>query len=241
MAGLVITSDRSIIVSADVEPEEFRVLVESIGKVDGVSGYKIGFQLGLGMGLANAVAVVREVNDQTIIIYDHQKAATDNPYTSVNFARSMAHGGVDAAILFPFTGPKVEEAYIKELQDRNIGVIVGAEMTHPQIRQSDGGYIADDSFKRMFSQAIKLGVRDFVVPGTKLDKLKEYRELFDELLGDDHYSLYSPGFVAQGGSVVAAGKIAGKSFHPIIGRGITQAPFVKEAAIKYAKEIKSTS
>src|SRR5882672_10987806 len=85
----IIESDRSIIVSPDFEPEYFEPLVRRIGYVAGMSAYKIGFELGLGLGLGKAVDMVKEHNPRTKVIYDHQKAATDTDHTATNFARTM--------------------------------------------------------------------------------------------------------------------------------------------------------
>jgi orotidine-5'-phosphate decarboxylase len=237
MPGLVIPAERSIIVAADVEPEKYYELVEGIGAVKGISGYKIGFEVALGITLAAAVEVVRNVDESAVAIYDHQKAGNDIPDTGVNFARTMVRGGVDAAIVFPFNGPQVEESWIRELQQKNIGVIFGSEMTHKQQRHSEGGYIADDAFLKMFSQAVALGVKDFVVPGNKPEKVQEYREFFDEEVGEGEYSLFAPGFVAQGGEISETGQAAGKSWHAIIGRGITQAADMRGAAIEHTQQI----
>src|SRR5882757_9070736 len=116
MAARIIEADRSIIVAADVEPQNFERLVHAVGHVEGLSGYKIGFEVGLGLGLREATDIVRSYGPELRVIYDHQKAATDTPYTGKDFARTMLRGAVDAAILFPFTGPDVEERWIQEHQ-----------------------------------------------------------------------------------------------------------------------------
>ena len=238
----IIPADRSVIIAADVEPKFFLHLVEQTTGIREVGAYKIGFEVGLGMGLSRAIDLVRRCNDlheaDTKVIYDHQKAGTDIPDTAENFARTMAASDVDAAILFPFAGPDTEERWIDELQKAEIGVIVGAEMTHPNI-SGEFGYVRDDAFERMFSQAVELGVTDFVVPGNKPDRVTHYREFFESALGEGNFSLYAPGFVAQGGEVSEAGKAAGRNWHAIIGRGITQAADVRVAAIEHTRQVRT--
>ena len=43
----------------------------------------------------------------------------------------------------------------------------------------------------------------------------------------------SPGFVAQGGSLSKAADVAGRWYHGIIGRGITQAKDIRTAKIRW--------
>jgi orotidine-5'-phosphate decarboxylase len=49
---------------------------------------------------------------------------------------------------------------------------------------------------------------------------------------------YSPGFVAQGGRLEEASKVAGKSWHAIIGEGIYKAPDIRKAAEEYVSAIR---
>ncbi len=223
MSERIIHADKSVVLAADVPANEFGALVGQMEGVEGVGGVKIGFEVGLGMGLRSAVDAVLDANDKMMVIYDHQKAGNDIPDTGMNFARTMRKAGVDAAILFPFNGPVVEEAWIRELQQRNVGVIVGAEMTHKQQRASESGYILDAAFDRMFFQAIGLGVRNFVVPGNKPEKVEYYKNLFDGEIGEGEYTLWAPGFVTQGGDVSETGAVAGPNFHAIVGSGIYKA------------------
>lgn len=210
-------------VGADVSGEDFPGLVDLTGDVEGVSSYKLGFQVGYSqLGLPAAVGYVKEHTDKKVI-FDHQKAGTDIDKTGANYAQVMEEAGVDAAILFPFTGPKVEERWVKELQARGIGVIVGAEMTHENFLYSEGGRIADDRLEEMFDQAIDLGVRDFVVPGNKAEKVDQYRQHFESALGLGQFALYAPGFISQGGDISETGEVAGPRFHAIVASGIVKA------------------
>jgi orotidine-5'-phosphate decarboxylase len=236
MGERIIEADRSVIVAMDMHWSDTARVVADTADVDGVSGYKFGFRVGLSrLGLPRAVEYAHEAGK--IAIYDHQKAGTDIDDTAPGFASTLKDAGVDAAILFPFTGPVVEEAWIRALQENEIGVIVGAEMTHRKIRHSEGGYIADDAFQRMFEQAVDLGVTDFVVPGNKPDRVVDYREFFEGALGEGDFALYSPGLIAQGGSITEGGLAAGRRFHGIIGRGIYEASDIHQAALNCTTEI----
>ena len=106
----VIGRDRSVIPACDVETlEQFEELVRQTANVEGIGGYKVGFELGLGFGLPAVVEAVRRHTDKPVI-YDHQKAGTDIPDTGKGFARVVKRAGVDTIILFPQAGPETERA-----------------------------------------------------------------------------------------------------------------------------------
>jgi orotidine-5'-phosphate decarboxylase len=111
-------------------------------------------------------------------------------------------------------------------------------MTHNQITASPdgltGGYIHPEAFKRIFEQAVKLGVTDFVVPGNKPDRVAVHRTFLEDVLGEGNFTLYSPGLIAQGGSISEGGAAAGRNWHGIVGRGIFNAADVRATTIEYA-------
>ena len=237
MSG-IIKRPRSIIPACDVATiAELGKLVQATHNVVGTGGYKVDGpgSCVLRVGLEAAVAEVRNWSDLPII-YDHQKAATDIPDMGVNFARNL-EGLVDAAILFPFTGPETQTAWTKALQDVGIVPIIGGEMTHPRFNEIEGGYIATGAPKRMFELAVTDGVRDFVVPGNKPIVVAACRELLEELLGDEPFDLYAPGFIKQGGVISDAGQVAGDRFHGIVGRGIYEAEDMRVAAEEHCSQI----
>ncbi len=102
-------------------------LVKETCSVEGIGAYKIGLELCLPYGIPKVVETIRKFTNLPII-YDHQKAATDIPDLGEKFARAVK--GVNAVILFPFTGPETEKAWIKACKKARLGIIVGGEMTH---------------------------------------------------------------------------------------------------------------
>lgn len=199
-------------------------LVTATAKVPGIGGYKIGLLLGLTWGLREVVSRIRDETDLPIT-YDHQKGGTDIPSPlGPGFALVLRKAGINAAILFPFGGRITEETWIKALQDQEVHVLVGAEMTQEGFFARDDGFIADDAPLRMFERAISLGVRDFVVPGNKTEAVKGYREYFERMLGEGNFTLYAPGFISQGGDVSETGKVAGKDWHAIVGSALYDQP-----------------
>lgn len=215
----LINRDRSVIVAADVKAEQLSSLVQATHEVEGIGGYKVGITLGLGLGLPETVKRVREFTDLPII-YDHQKAGNDIPEMGQEFADVCKKSGVDAVILFPFSSPVTEERWIKAAQDSGLTVLVGGHMTVPKFLESEGGFIADSAPERIYTIAAENGVKDFVVPGNKVNFVERYRKVLESILGSNNFTLYAPGFIAQGGVISEAGKAAGNRFHAIVGSAI---------------------
>jgi orotidine-5'-phosphate decarboxylase len=211
--------EKGVVWSPDVDPDEFENIMKQIGDAEGLVGVKVGFEVGLGLSLAEATRIVREYSNAKVL-YDHQKAGNDIPDTSVNFLRTMIRGGVDGAILFPFTGPETQTAWTKALQSEGLGVFTGAEMTHKRFRKAEGGSVPDSSLERIMDLGLELGVNDFIVPGNKAKSVEKWRKKIERVRGVGQYALAAPGFVDQGGSITEAGSVAGEIWHPIIGRGV---------------------
>lgn len=237
----LIPYSRSVIVSADVPSRSaYHQLAQAVKGVPGISGFKIGFEVGLG-GLTHVAEGIRHIfGDLPVtLIYDHQKAGNDIPEMGPKFARTIKDAGFDAAILFPFAGPQTQETWTKSCQDAGLHVIVGGVMTHPKFLVSEGGYISDNAPEQIFRLACKQGVRDFVVPGTKIRWVVYLRGVLSGILGEGNYTLYAPGFISQGGDITECGKAAGPNFHAIVGSAIYKQKTVEEMRAT-AFEITST-
>lgn len=232
--GKIIQRERSIIPACDVPLDLYERIVKDTADVDGVGAYKVGFELGLGYGLPRVVELTRKYNNKPII-YDHQKAGTDIPDTGKNFARTMKNAGVDAVIFFPQSGPETEKAWIEAAFEQGLGVIIGGLMTHPKYVRSEGGYLADEATMEMYLNAADLGVSDFVVPGNRPDDIRRIRETLEQRGVSPTF--YAPGFVAQGGSISDAAKVAGNSWHAIVGRGIYKAEDIRKAALEHTSQL----
>ena len=232
--GKIIQRERSIIPACDVPLDLYERIVRDTADVDGVGAYKVGFELGLGYGLPRVVELTRKYNGKPII-YDHQKAGTDIPDTGKNFARTMKNAGVDAVIFFPQSGPETEKAWIEAAFEQDLGVIIGGLMTHPRYVRSEGGYLADEATMEMYLNAAELGVSDFVVPGNRPDDIRRIRETLEQRGVSPTF--YAPGFVAQGGSISDATKVAGNSWHAIVGRGIYKAQDIRKAALEHTSQL----
>mgnify|MGYP001254807158 CR=1 FL=1 len=229
----IIKLNKSIIPSCDVSDlSKLKNLVKETCSVEGVGGYKIGLELCLKFGIPRVVGVIKELTDLPII-YDHQKAATDIPELGEKFAKSVR--GVDAVILFPFTGPETEKAWIKACKKEKLGVIVGGEMTHKAFLESEGGFISEKESLKIYEIAAKEKINDFVVPGNKPEKIKLYRA-FLEARGIKPV-FYSPGLIAQGGNITKSAHAAGETWHAIVGRALYNAKDIHNAAKELVKNL----
>lgn len=217
----LIKDARSVIAAVDLEHfADCEKLALAVRGVPGISGFKLGFQMGL-RGLAETVRTIRRTyGNEGVFIYDHQKAANDIPDMGSKFAQRVKEAGCHAAILFPFAGPTTQTAWTKACQDAGLVVLIGAVMTHKQFLVSEGGYISNDAPARIFDLACRDGVTDFVVPGTKLGWVTALRARLEHNLGEGNFDLYAPGFVTQGGDVTECGQAAGPRFHAIVGSAI---------------------
>ncbi len=228
----IIKLKKSIIPSCDVDSlEKLNKLVKATCSVKGVGAYKIGFELVIPFGMGKVVKTIRK-HTKLPIIYDHQKAGTDIPDMGGKFMKACKLA--DAVIIFPQAGPETEAAWIKAAQQNKLNIIVGGEMTHPAYLKSEDGFIEDGAPSRMYEIAASMGVTDFVIPGNKPEKALEYVDLIKKKIKNPVF--YSPGLVAQGGSITDLAKRL-DSWHAIIGRAIYEANDMKKAAEKLAKNL----
>lgn len=231
-----ISYQKSVLVATDVRANLLEQLIKSTKDVEGIGGYKVGMQLALTQGLPNTVAQVKGITDLPVI-FDYQKAANDIPEMGAPFAQICKESKVDAAILFPLAGEKTEHDWIHALQDQGVGVLVGAHMTQPNFLWSEGGFIHDSAPARIFENAAKEGVTDFVVPGNKVEFVQQYKDLFDRVLGPGNFTLYAPGFITQGGDITEMAQVAGPNWHAIVGSAIYKATDMNAAAKKVTSQI----
>jgi orotidine-5'-phosphate decarboxylase len=234
-----------IVVACDVKNlDKLEKLIKMTCGVDGIVGYKIGAILALKYGLSD---VVKKISSHTNlpILYDHQKLGTDIPEISGGeILKVCKEAGIDAVIIFPEGGPETLKSTISGSDDpklretvkgcfgHGLVPIVGGEMTHKKYLVSEGGYISDDAPQRIYVDSARLGVEYFVIPGTKLDKMKNYCTLLEKIV-KPNFLFPGIGKDYQGGDITAAFKVV----HPhnsyaIVGREIYMAKEPRSVARK---------
>lgn len=240
---LVIPAEKSLIVAMDVDGAEFYDLVAALELVEGVGAVKFGF-FQLNTGLESCVDLARSTLGNVPIIYDHQKIGSGTTDTGSKFAKTLQRAGVDAVIIYPLTGPTIEEKWIKSIQDEGLSVLVGGVMTHSNFLTSEGGYVADEAVFKIYSVAIEQGVEHFLVPGNKLSWVTRIKTLLDRELGPGKYVLYGNGFIQQGGDILRCMELVDNRLHIIIGSAIYQHKNIEDmrkAAVLISNQLQDVS
>ncbi|MFH1873690.1 MAG: orotidine 5'-phosphate decarboxylase / HUMPS family protein [Pseudomonadota bacterium] len=232
---MIIEKEKTLIPACDVTPKRFEILVKETAAIPEIGAYKIGFMLGLTIGLPKTCEIARKYTDKPLI-YDHQKAGTDIPDTGWPFMEICKKAGINAVILFPQAGIETERTWIAAAKEHNLGVIVGGLMTHKGYTRAEGGFLADEAVLDMYLAAVKFGVNDFVVPGTKPEAIHKIRVTLENIGVEPTF--YSPGLVTQKGNISEALAAAGSRWHAIIGRAIYEADDMQKAASDLARLIK---
>ena len=240
--------NHGIIIACDVKNiKRLEELIKITYDIEGIAGYKIGSILGLRYGLPKIVKKISSHTDLPII-YDHQKLGTDIPEISGGEMLEVCkESGVNAVIIFPEAGPETLKSTILGSVDPKLketvkgcfrlGLtpMVGGEMTHKKYLASEGGYISNDAPQRIYVDAAKFGVEYFIIPGTKLDKMKNYCLLLEKIV-KPNFLFPGIGKDYQGGDIKAAFKVV----HPhnsyaIVGREIYMAAEPKSVAKKLSE------
>jgi len=240
---------KGIVIACDVPFEKLPVLARSTGQLDGVAGFKIGSLLALEASLRKTVAEINTLSDKPVI-YDHQKAGTDIPQMAEPLLSMCARSGARGTIIFPFAGPDTLRhwcrAWRRLTQNCVHDLIVGAVMTHPEFLVSEGGFLSDDMPKRVFTEALKCGVRSFVLPATKLHYATVLWDAYNSTecpgFEGEPINVYTPGLGRQQAEVDEAkiyiGKVPPFDWYPIIGSAIYGAEDPTAAAKEWIEKLK---
>lgn len=164
---------------------------------------KIGYPLVLAEG-PRSISVIKEEYGFNIIA-DFKVA--DIPETNQKIADLTFSAGADAIIVHGFVGEDSVQACCRSADNHNGKIFLLTEMSHPGAELFMQKVSLD--IARM---GIDMGIKNFVAPSTKLDRLEKIRKI----VGDESF-LISPGVGVQGGNPVQTLKYADSL---IIGRSI---------------------
>jgi orotidine-5'-phosphate decarboxylase len=231
------SSSFGLVPALDIDPfPELLRVVQATTKVEGVIGYKLGLAGSLRMGLANAIAAIREVSDLPII-YDHQKAGPDMPDMAGKFSGICADAGADALILFPVAGPHAVRSFVGESIRHNMVPVVGGHIPVPDYTISGGGFMVDDVVHRIASIAAESGARHFVLPANDIEGISRF-SAWSRAQSPD-CSLFLTGFGALGGAIrpaFSAARVA-RGRYAIVGRAVCAAEKPGDAARRFVEEL----
>jgi orotidine-5'-phosphate decarboxylase len=192
----------SIIVALDLpDLEEAMQVLDAIKEK--VNTVKIGYPLVLSQGLDSISTIKEEFGCQ--VIADFKVA--DIPETNLKIADLTFRAGADAIIVHGFVGDDSAQACMNSAKRNGREVFLLTEMSHPGASR----FIKPVSLE-IASMGVKLGIKNFVGPSTRLNRLEKIRET----IGPDNF-LISPGVGTQGGNPKDTLKFADAI---IIGRSI---------------------
>lgn len=194
------------------------------GLNDEITALKIGSQVIEGHGFLTTARLLQESGNTLPLCYDRQKGATDVPFMVNRQVEWTAPHGFDSYIGSPLGAGSnsIEdaqgtlEAFVASCKKFNISPIVVLEMTQPGALR----FSSQAQAVQLAKLAYDLGVRYFVAPATKPDRIAAYREV----IGDSE--IISPGVGPQkSGNPIEDAKsaILHGADHIVVGRAIYNA------------------
>lgn len=211
----------NIILALDVEKKEeaFKIIEEVIDYLDTI---KIGYPL----TLAEGPSIIRDIKEKydVQIIADFKVADIDA--TNEKIVTTTLNWGADAIIVHGFTGEDSVEACINAAEKLDKEIFLLTEMSHPGADK----FIKPVSLD-IASLGVELGIKNYVAPATKIDRLKKIREI----VGSDAI-IISPGVGFQGGTAKETLKYADGA---IIGRSIYNSDNPRKALEEIIDTIKN--
>ncbi|MGC8662806.1 MAG: orotidine-5'-phosphate decarboxylase [Thermoplasmata archaeon] len=190
-----------IILALDIKDRE-----KAINLVENLNGLIDAVKIGYPIVLENGMNIVDDFSKIMPVICDFKVA--DIPNTNSIIAETVKKHGADGIIAHGFMGSDALEAVINSFKPGNVFAVV--EMTHPGAVE----FMQGVSLK-IAKMAISKGVSGFIVPGTRPERIKIYREMSDKI------TLLAPGIGAQGGDAKKA--LNSGADYIIIGRAIYDA------------------
>lgn len=234
--NLIIPHERSLIISCDVEYGNLSRLVKETSDIHKVGGYKLPY-VSIEEGLKHWVKRARKYTDKSLIL-DGQKFSPDpKPETNEKSIMALKRTGIDAVIVFPFTGPEAQEYFTKIAREEDLKIIIGGMMTHRRYLSGEKGYLPYSAVQKMYRNAAKQGVKDFFLPGNKPDSIRTIRQIILNE-GVQNPEFYLAGFVAQKGEIETAKEILKDDrFHIIVGEAIYNAENPRQAALDLSSKL----
>lgn len=209
-----------IILALDVEEKNkaYEILDQTTEYLDTI---KIGYPITLALG-PSIITSIKEEYDVKIIA-DFKVADIDA--TNEKIVKTTLNYGADAIIVHGFTGEDSVLACKNMAEKLDKEIFLLTEMSHP----------GADKFLKPVSldiaqMGIDLGIKNYVAPATKIDRLKKIREV----VGKDSF-IISPGVGFQGGNAKDTLQYSNAA---IVGRSIYNASNPKKALEEIIESIK---
>ncbi len=227
--------EKKLFVALDVPESGLRSLIVNTTSA-GAGGYFIPGTRALDLGLSYIADNIRIVNGAVPLIYDHQTAGSDISENAKKFMSSVQSSGINKVVIYPSTDLEGAQTWIESGVDHQLDVIVGKELTSETPP-------TDERYDDIYRLAAKLGIREFMLPGNKPDRIKHYRQVIEEVLSKEPYTIYAAGFGNRRGTIPKFARAAGvrNGWGIIVGRDIHQSSNTRESAEAYIDRIRKSS
>jgi orotidine-5'-phosphate decarboxylase len=208
-----------IILAMDImDLEQAMMVTEKVAPY--IDTIKIGYPLALSAGL-ECFSKFKE-NFDFKVIADFKVA--DIPATNEKICEATLNAGADAVIVHGFVGSDSVSACQSVAEEKGKEIFLLTEMSHPGA-ETFLQAVSDD----IAQMGVDLGVKNYVAPSTRLDRLSEIRNI----VGKESF-IISPGVGTQGGDPAQTLEFADSI---IIGRSIYMAEDPEKAASDIIKSI----
>jgi len=142
----------------------FQKVLAATADLSGVGAYKVDFLLGLRYGLTEVVRCALEHTSKPLI-YEHHTAGNSLLRDAESFSSQIAEAGFFAVTLFPTAGSLAQRQWTFACQKKSLHVLTGSYFADLQ----EGGHPDhshhNPSYCLPFTQAVGLGLREFIIPG----------------------------------------------------------------------------
>lgn len=197
-------------------------IVESTSDLDFIVGYKIGAELALTSNISDIVKTIRKFTNLPII-YDHQKFGADDPgFCGGSFLETLKDAGVDAVVIFPHGGIESLRVAVGKSIDTGLIPIVGGDMVHKGYTTEDNGYLESSAPQKMYIDGANLGARHFVIPCTRLDRMRIYCHRLAVMVGNPVMFITGVGINVCNDLIKACEMVKQYRSYAVIGKEITE-------------------
>lgn len=234
--------DHGIVIECDVSSiGVLEEVVASTHDLDFIAGYKVGAGLAVASSLGDVVKAIRKSTDLPII-YDHQKFGADDPgFCGGSFPGILKDAGADAVFIFPFGGIASLKAAVDKSREAGLIPIVGGDMVHEGYTRRDNGYLEDSSPQRMYLDGADMGVVHFVLPCTRLDRMRIYCRRLESMVGSPVLFITGVGLDVCDDLIKACEVVRQHKSYAVIGKEITAEKDYRKAAQEVWKKLPVSS
>lgn len=216
--------DHGIIIECNfASKKKLEDIVRSTSNIDFIAGYKIGAELAINSNIGDLVQIIRK-STPLPIIYDHQKFGADDPdFCGGSFLETLKDSGVDALIIFPHGGIESLKASISKCINIGLIPIIGGDMVHGGYTSEQHGYLDNSAPQKMYIDGANFGAKHFVIPCTRLDRMKIYCHRLGSMVNDPVLFITGVGVEACSDLVKACEIVKQYKSYAMIGKEITDA------------------